>query len=126
MSSLSNRRNLLLSDGRRGPRKRRGLRRCVNGFLMFQTGKQRLPSGFQRALEMERLHAQERKHAAAREETRGARTGGEALVLFENCTQPNFFMAINFVEGDEIAVNDFVGFATQDVGEAAGHAGAKI
>src|SRR5260370_33611435 len=47
-------------------------------------------------------------------------------MLFQNAAQPGFFLGVDFRESDEIRVNDFIGFAAEDVGEAAGHARAKI
>src|ERR1700723_3452330 len=47
-------------------------------------------------------------------------------MFFQDGAQPGFFLGVDLREGDEIAVNDLVGFATENVGEAAGHAGAEI
>src|SRR5258707_9693186 len=75
---------------------------------------------------MNGLHADERQRSAAREQARGARTGGEVNVFLEGAAQPIFFVGIEFGEGDEIAVKDVFGFGAQDVSEATGHAGTKI
>src|SRR5271169_2337546 len=126
MSPLSKRRILLLSGWQSCSRKRGALRRTKNHFPVLQSGEQRLPGGFQSALEMNGLNPQERKHAAARKQTRGARAGGETQVLFKHAAQPGFFLGVDFRKGNEIAMDNFVGFAAEDVGETAGHAGAEI
>src|ERR1700722_3174611 len=126
MSPLPKRRIILLSSRQRRPRKRRALRRTENHLAALQAREQRLPSGFKSALEMERLNAQERENAAARKETRGARAGGDTQVLFKDGAQPGFFLGVDFRESDEIAMEDLVGFAAEDIGQAAGHARAEI
>lgn len=75
---------------------------------------------------MDGLDAEHGKRAAARKQTRGTRAGREMLVCFQYGAEPGFFLFAYFVELDEIAVEDLVGFATENVGEAAGHTGAEV
>src|SRR5271165_1264492 len=75
---------------------------------------------------MERLNAQEWKHAAARKQTRGARAGSKTQVLFQDGSQPGFFLGVKLRESNKIAMDNFVGFAAKNVRETAGHAGAEI
>jgi len=70
---------------------------------------------------MDRLHAQKRESAAAREQTRGARARGKMRVFLKGAAQPGLLIGVRLGELDEIAVQDVVGFGAQNVSEAAGH-----
>jgi hypothetical protein len=72
------------------------------------------------------LDAEHRESAAAREQPRGARAGGEVQVRFEDGTQPGFFTFVYLVQLDEVSMKHLVGFAAENIGEAACHAGAEI
>ena len=75
---------------------------------------------------MDRLHTKKRESAAAREQTRSARTRGEMRVFLEGAAQPGLLFGVRLGELDEIAVQDVLRFGAQYVSEAAGHARAKI
>src|SRR5690242_15871367 len=47
-------------------------------------------------------------------------------VCFQYATQPGLFVVLDFRKPYKIAVNYFVGFAAENVGQAASHAGAEI
>src|SRR5690242_15926130 len=72
------------------------------------------------------LDADEIVQGALRKKTCGARTAGALAMKFDQATETSFFLSFEFVRLHELAVEDIFHFAALNVGEAAGHAGAKI
>src|SRR5258708_26378844 len=96
------------------------------GFALREPGQHRRPGRFHRALKMNRLHANKRQRAVARQQAGGTRTGRELAMLLQNPAQPGLFVALKIRERDELTVENLVSFGAQDVGETSGHAGAEI
>ena len=75
---------------------------------------------------MNRLDADEIMQGTLREKTNGTGAAGMLAVSFYERAETGFFMPFEFVRQDEFPIEDIFHFTTQDVGEAAGHAGAEI
>ena len=86
----------------------------------------RTPRGFDGALEVQGLNANEGKRAAQIQEPQrsGAVRPGE--MRLEQVAQAALFFVFEFVGLDEFEIEDVVRFAAQDVAEASGHAGTEI
>src|SRR5271154_588148 len=104
----------------------RALRHGENYGAIFETIQGSLPSGFERTLKMNGLNADEREHAFARQQPRGARTGRELNVFFQNAAQIRFFLGVDFGQRDKFAMENLVGLGTDDISETAGHARTEI
>ena len=95
-------------------------------MTMIELGKNGAPSGFHRALKMDRLHSHQRQRPSTREQAGRARARGEVNVFFQRAAQAALLLGVNFGEGHEIAVNHIFGFGAQDVSQPAGHPGTEI
>src|SRR6266436_4267107 len=96
------------------------------GFALREPGQHRRPGRFHRALKMNRLHANKRQRAVARQQAGGTRTGRELAMLLQNPAQPGFFTALKIRECDELTVENLFRVGAQNVGETSGHTGAEI
>ncbi len=75
---------------------------------------------------MHRLDAHQRQPTAPREQASRARACREVNVLLESAPQPDLFLGNEFGERHEIAVENILGFGTQDVSQPASHARTEI
>src|SRR5260221_836790 len=75
---------------------------------------------------MKRMDTDKSVQRALRKKARGPRAAGTLKVNFDECTEAGFFLLFQFMRQDEFAIKHVFHFAAQDVGKAAGHAGAKI
>src|SRR5260370_12529684 len=90
------------------------------GFALREPGQHRRPGRLNGALKMNRLHANKRQRAVARQQAGGTRTGRELAMLLQNPAQPGPFVALKIREGDELTMENLASFGAQDVAETSG------
>jgi hypothetical protein len=92
----------------------------------LELGKNGSPSGRHRSLKMNGLNADQRQGSAAGKNASGARAGRVVNVFLESAAEPSLFVGIDFSKRHKVTVKNILGFGAQNIGEAAGHAGAEI
>src|SRR5258708_16169284 len=85
------------------------------GFALREPGQHRRPGRFHRTLKMNRLHANKRQRAVARQQAGGTRTGRELAMLLQNPAQPGLFVALKIRERDELPMDNLITFITPSI-----------